>query len=62
MRFAQSVVMLAVLSFALLIFINLALDAAIKEQEFADNLRFSRCEKMDAVELKKMRAYCKDFF
>lgn len=40
--------------------VNFELDAALKEQEFRDNLRASRCERMDDIERNVMRGYCND--
>ena len=38
--------------------VNLMLDAALKEHEFQDNIRFSRCERMDDIERNAMKGYC----
>lgn len=58
MRFAQSVVMLAVLAVTFYYGANLVLDAAIREQEFQDNIRFARCERMEDFERARMKGYC----
>ena len=58
MRFAQSVVMLAFLAVTFYYGANIVLDAAIREQEFQDNLRFARCERMDDFERARMKGYC----
>lgn len=41
-----------------MIVIYLFLGAAIQEQEFQDNIRFSRCERMDDIERNAMKGYC----
>lgn len=58
MRFAQSVVMLAFLAVTFYYGANLVLDAAIREQEFQDNIRFARCERMDDFDRARMKGYC----
>ena len=58
MRFALSVVMLAVLAVTFYYGANLVLNAAIQEQEFQDNIRLSRCERMDDIERNAMKGYC----
>lgn len=41
-----------------MIVIYMFLGAAIQEQEFQDNIRFSRCERMDDIERNAMKGYC----
>ena len=35
------------------------LDAMIRQQEFNDNIRFARCERMDEIERSAMKEYCR---
>ena len=58
MRFAQTLLVLCCLLFTMYCAINMVLDAAIREQEFQDNLRFARCERMDDFERARMKGYC----
>lgn len=50
-----SIVMMAVGGFC-----HLVLDAAIREQEFNDNIRAARCERMNEHDRAYMRGYCRD--
>lgn len=40
-------------------FASLLLDAILREQEFNDNVRLSRCERMDDHTRSYMKGYCK---
>lgn len=59
MRFAQSVVICAVLAITFYYGVNLVLDAAIREQDFNDAIRLARCERMDEHTRAYMKGYCK---
>ena len=58
LRYAQAVVILVVLAVTFYYGINLVLDAAIREQDFQDNIRSARCERMDDTERNAMKGYC----
>lgn len=40
-------------------FVDLFLDAAIREQDFNDAIRLARCERMDEHTRAYMKGYCK---
>lgn len=60
MRFAQSVVILAVLAVTFYYGINMVLDAAIREQDHNVAIRHARCERMDDTERNAMKGYCNE--
>lgn len=51
--------LLTLLFIAMAYMVNLMLDAALKEQDFQDNIRRARCERMDDIERNVMKGYCK---
>jgi uncharacterized membrane protein YsdA (DUF1294 family) len=55
MRFILALVALCAVIAGVL---NLFLYAADREAEFQDNIRISRCEKMDDFERNRMKGYC----
>ena len=59
MRYAQAIVMMAFLAVTFYYGINMIFDAAIREEEFRENLRIARCERWDEPTRELMKGYCK---
>ena len=60
MTVIKSILCLSLLMLCMAGMIDLMLDAAIKEQDFQDNLRTARCAKMSDYERNRMKGYCHD--